>query len=146
MDLEGFLQQHDPQVVIYDIAPPYDANWQLFQHISEMRVMRDRQIVLTSSNARQVEQLAGRREKIYEIVGKPLDLDQIAYRRQRSRTRPPGSIGRVLTPIAAPPVFPRATDCAPCSRAQCGRTPAEIADQATGAGVVFLGQQPDVVA
>jgi len=77
VDLEGFLQQHNPQVVIYDIAPPYEANWQLFQHISEMKVMRDRQIVLTSSNARQVEQLAGRHEKIYEIVGKPLDLDQI---------------------------------------------------------------------
>ena len=77
VDLEGFLQQHNPQVVIYDLAPPYNPNWQLFQHISEMKVMRDRQIVLTSSNARQVEQLAGQHEKIYEIVGKPLDLNQI---------------------------------------------------------------------
>src|SRR4051812_38995275 len=77
VDIEAFLQQHDPQVVIYDIAPPYDANWQLFKHISEMNAMRDRQIVLTSSNAHQVERLAGRHEKIYEIVGKPLDLDQI---------------------------------------------------------------------
>ena len=77
VDLDAFLQQHNPQVVIYDLAPPYDANWQLFQHISEMQVMRDRQIVLTSSNAHQVERLAGRHEKVYEIVGKPLDLDQI---------------------------------------------------------------------
>jgi CheY-like chemotaxis protein len=77
VDVEGFLRQHNPQVVIYDIAPPYDANWQLFQHISEMDVMRERHIVLTSTNARHVERLAGRHERVYEIVGKPLDLDQI---------------------------------------------------------------------
>jgi CheY-like chemotaxis protein len=77
VDVEGFLRQHDPTVVVYDIAPPYDANWQLFQHISGMGAMRDRPVVLTSINARQVEQLAGRNEKVYEVVGKPLDLDEI---------------------------------------------------------------------
>jgi CheY-like chemotaxis protein len=77
VDVDGFLRQHNPQVVIYDIAPPYDANWQLFQHIAEMEVMRDRHIVLTSANAQHVERLAGRHERVYEIVGKPLDLDQI---------------------------------------------------------------------
>src|SRR5690349_6405206 len=58
VDVEGFLRQHQPQVVIYDIAPPYVANWQLLQHICEMDVMQDRQIVLTSTNAKQVERLA----------------------------------------------------------------------------------------
>lgn len=35
VDVAGFLAQHDPAVVIYDIAPPYDANWHLFQCISQ---------------------------------------------------------------------------------------------------------------
>jgi|ERR671935_273118 hypothetical protein len=65
VDVETFLRQHDPSVVVYDIAPPYDANWQLFQHICRMDAMRDRRIVLTSTNARHVEQLAGRNERIY---------------------------------------------------------------------------------
>jgi DNA-binding NtrC family response regulator len=89
VDLEAFLRQHDPSVVVYDIAPPYEANWQLFQHICRMDAMRDRRVVLTSLNARHVEQLAGRNEKIYEVVGKPLDLDQIVQAvREAARARP----------------------------------------------------------
>ena len=30
IDLEAFIRQHDPRVIVYDIAPPYDANWALF--------------------------------------------------------------------------------------------------------------------
>ena len=77
VDLEAFLSQHNPSVVVYDVAPPYEANWQLFQHISRMDSMRHRPIVLTSMNAAQVEKLAGRDQRIYEVVGKPLDLNQI---------------------------------------------------------------------
>ena len=88
VDVEGFLRQHDPQVIVYDIAPPYDANWQLFEHISRMKGMRQRKIVLTSTNPRHVEKLAGRNQTIYEVVGKPLDLDQIVRAvKEASRSR-----------------------------------------------------------
>src|SRR5690242_19370360 len=73
VDVERFLVQHDPDVIVYDIAPPYDANWQLFQHIRRMEAMRNRPVVLTSINPRHVEKLAGRDHRIYEVVGKPLD-------------------------------------------------------------------------
>ena len=39
--------------------------------------MRKRPVVLTSVNPRHVEHLAGRHERVYEVVGKPLDLDEI---------------------------------------------------------------------
>ena len=88
VDVDAFLRQHDPSVIVYDIAPPYDANWQLFQHVCAMERMRSRPVVLTSSNVRHVQQLAGRNEKIYEIVGKPLDLDQIVQAvKEASRLR-----------------------------------------------------------
>jgi CheY-like chemotaxis protein len=77
VNVEDFLRQHNPHVVVYDIAPPYDANWQLFRHIRAMESMRDRRIVLTSINPRRVEELTGVDERVYEVVGKPLDLDQI---------------------------------------------------------------------
>src|SRR3954464_2149864 len=51
VNVDAFLQQHDPAVVVYDIAPPYDANWKLFEHICRMPTMRQRPIVITSTNA-----------------------------------------------------------------------------------------------
>jgi CheY-like chemotaxis protein len=88
VDVDVFLTQHDPHVVVYDIAPPYDGNWNLFRHLSGRPGMRGRSIVLTSTNARQVEQLAGRDLRIYEIVGKPYDLDQVVQAvREAARSR-----------------------------------------------------------
>jgi DNA-binding NtrC family response regulator len=77
VDVESFLRQHNPQVVVYDIAPPYDANWRLFQHICAMDAMKGRQIVISSINPRQVEEMVGRSQTVYEVVGKPLDPDRI---------------------------------------------------------------------
>jgi DNA-binding NtrC family response regulator len=88
VDLESFIRQHDPRVVVYDIAPPYDANWALFQHVCRMDVMRDRQYVVTSANAKQVESLAAG-QPVYEIVGKPYDLDRLVHAvKEASRARP----------------------------------------------------------
>ena len=42
VDLENFLKQHNPDVIVYDIAPPYDANWQLFLHIRSLEAMQGR--------------------------------------------------------------------------------------------------------
>jgi DNA-binding NtrC family response regulator len=77
LDLERFVQQHEPGVVVYDIAPPYDANSQLFEHLRRMPVMNGRQFVITSTNARQVERLVAASTPVYEVVGKPYDIDQI---------------------------------------------------------------------
>jgi DNA-binding NtrC family response regulator len=88
VDIEGFVRQHDPRVIVYDIAPPYDANVQLFRHICRMEVMKNRPVVLTSVNAKHVEQLVKGNEKVYEVVGKPLDLDQIVRAvREAARAR-----------------------------------------------------------
>ena len=43
MDFESVVRQHDPNVIVYDIAPPYDANWTLFQHLSAIPSLAGRQ-------------------------------------------------------------------------------------------------------
>ena len=54
-----------------------------------MQVMKERPIVLTSINARHVENLAGRNERVYEVVGKPMDMDAIVRAvKEASRSRP----------------------------------------------------------
>jgi CheY-like chemotaxis protein len=89
IDLENFLKQHNPNVIVYDIAPPYDANWQLFLHIRSLEAMQGRKIVLTAMNKKHVEALAGRDETIYEIVGKPYDLNRIVRAvKEAARHRP----------------------------------------------------------
>jgi len=88
-DLDHLIQQHQPTVIVYDIAPPYDANWKLFQHVAAMPVMKGRQFVLTSTNRAHVEKIAGPQEHIYEVVGKPFDLAEIATAvKQAVRVRP----------------------------------------------------------
>jgi DNA-binding NtrC family response regulator len=76
-DIEGFVRQHQPKVVVYDIAPPYEENWRLFEHVRGLDVMANRPFVITSVNPRHVQSLVGRDERVYEVVGKPVDLDQI---------------------------------------------------------------------
>ena len=89
VDVEDLVDQHQPRVIVYDIAPPYEANWRLFQHIAEMPVMANRQFVITSTNARHVEGLAGPQQHVYEIVGKPFDLGQIVQAvKEALRVRP----------------------------------------------------------
>src|SRR4051812_1842757 len=89
IELDAFVTQHDPRVIVYDIAPPYDANWRLFEHVSSRPVMEGRQFVLTATNATHVERLAGPHRTVYEVVGKPLDLDEIVRAvKEASRARP----------------------------------------------------------
>ena len=76
-DFSGFLAEHDPQVIIYDIPPPYDRSWLFLEHLRGLPVMNGRRFVLTSTNPVRVQQIAEAREAILEIIGKPYDLQMI---------------------------------------------------------------------
>ena len=76
VDLEAFMRQHQPAVIVYDIAIPYEQNWRLFEHIRAAPACRGVSFVVTTTNAKHVRELAGDQE-VYEIVGKPYDLDAI---------------------------------------------------------------------
>jgi CheY-like chemotaxis protein len=76
VDLEAFMRQHQPRVIVYDIALPYEQNWRLFEHIRSAPACEGVAFVVTTTNERHVRKLAGD-EKIHEIVGKPYDLEQI---------------------------------------------------------------------
>lgn len=77
MNLDGFMKQHKPDALIYDIAPPYDQNWAFFEHLRETGVIKDVPVVLTSTNVRSVRALVGEVPDIHEIIGKPYDLNEL---------------------------------------------------------------------
>jgi hypothetical protein len=76
-DFSGFLSEHDPKVVIYDIPPPYDRSWLFFEHLKGLPTMKGREFVLTSTNPARVQQVAQPDQPVHEIIGKPYDLQII---------------------------------------------------------------------
>ena len=88
VSLVDFVNEHEPDVVIYDVVPPYERSWRFLEHLRET-TLRNRRFVITSSNPRRAAELAGTAEDIYEIVGKPYDLDLIVDAvREASKARP----------------------------------------------------------
>ena len=88
LNLRDFITQHDPCVIVYDLVPPYDRNSMFLEHLRSDGLLRGRQFVITSANAAQAEAVLGTSEHVYEIVGKPLDLDQILMAvREASKAR-----------------------------------------------------------
>ena len=71
-----YLAQHDPAVIIYDIAIPYDKNWTFLRLLLDSESMRGRKIVLTTTNKKRLEELVGPTDA-FEIVGKPYDLENV---------------------------------------------------------------------
>jgi DNA-binding NtrC family response regulator len=89
LDIEAFIRQHQPEVIVYDVAPPYDENWRLFEHVRGLAAVQRCRFVITSTNPAHLERLAGRDERIYEVVGRPLDLDAIVTAvKEAVRARP----------------------------------------------------------
>jgi len=72
------MDRNDPAVVVYDIAAPYEENWTMFQQL-RATAMRECRFVITSANPGRVQRLAGRDERIFELVDQPLDLDNIVH-------------------------------------------------------------------
>jgi CheY-like chemotaxis protein len=76
VDLDAFLELHTPDVVIYDVAVPYHANWQLFLHLRQRPPLKGLPVIITTTNAAHLRPLSGS-EPVHEVVGKPYDLQQL---------------------------------------------------------------------
>ena len=77
IDIEGLIRQHQPDVIIYDVAPPYDKNWLELQHICTMPALRSLKFIITTTNVKHLREVAGQDPELFEIVGKPYDLGLI---------------------------------------------------------------------
>jgi DNA-binding NarL/FixJ family response regulator len=87
--LHDFIEEHQPKVIIYDIAAPYDQSWRYLERLRAAPFMADRHIVLTSPNVAKALEGVDRPERVFEIVGKPYDIDALVdVVRQSARARP----------------------------------------------------------
>lgn len=87
--LVEFVSEHDPDVIVYDVAPPYEQSWRFLEHIRQTPQMARRKFVITSANIDRVREVVGADERVFEIVGKPYDLHDLTEAvRQAVRARP----------------------------------------------------------
>ena len=76
LDLIEFIESHAPSVIVYDISPPYDANWTFLRLVRSAEAVKTRRFILTTTNKPALDNLVGETEAI-EIIGKPYDLLQV---------------------------------------------------------------------
>jgi DNA-binding response OmpR family regulator len=77
IDFEKYMAKHNPEVVIFDLSPPYDENWHFFKTMRDAKVMTKRGIVLTTTNKNRLDEVLGEDSFALEVVGRPYDLQQI---------------------------------------------------------------------
>ncbi|HJU65274.1 MAG TPA: hypothetical protein VJ596_06325 [Gemmatimonadaceae bacterium] len=76
-NVDSFLEQHDPKVIVYDVAPPYDMNWRFLDHLRTATGFQGRRFVLTSVNVDRVQEIVGTDESVYEVVGEAEDIAEV---------------------------------------------------------------------
>ena len=76
LDLVDFINHHTPAVIVYDISPPYDANWRFLRLVLSSEPLRRCEFVITTTNKPALERLVGDNEAL-EIIGKPYDLQRV---------------------------------------------------------------------
>ena len=76
LDLVAFIKHHAPAVIVYDISPPYDANWTFLRLVRNLEPVKGRPFVITTTNKPVLDKLVGETDAL-EVIGKPYDLDQV---------------------------------------------------------------------
>jgi hypothetical protein len=73
LDLPGFLSEHDPPLIVWDIAVPLDENWIYCQTVMAHPCARGRRFILTTGNLPALHRLDTRVQAI-EFLGTPSDV------------------------------------------------------------------------
>jgi DNA-binding response OmpR family regulator len=94
VDFDKYIAEHNPEVVIFDLSPPYTENWDFCKTLRDGKAMEGRGVVLTTTNKKRLDETVGEDSNAFEIVGKPYDLNQItvgihaAWKRAREAQHP----------------------------------------------------------
>ena len=77
VDFGKYMDKHNPEVVIFDLSPPYEENWRFFKTMRDAATMKGRGVVLTTTNKARLDEVLGEDSHALEVVGRPKDLQQI---------------------------------------------------------------------
>jgi hypothetical protein len=77
VDFGRYMDKHNPEVVIFDLSPPYDENWQFYKTMRDSETMAGRGTVLTTTNKDRLDEVLGENSYALEVVGRTKDLGEI---------------------------------------------------------------------
>ena len=77
VNFDKYITRHNPEVVIFDISPPYDENWAFFKTMRDSPAMHGRGVVLTTTNKARLDEVLGEDSFSLEVVGRAKDLEEI---------------------------------------------------------------------
>lgn len=77
VDVLEFVETHQPDVVIYDVALPYEENWRFLRLLQSSDALKKLKWVITTTHKQRLRELVGECGEVYEVVGKPYDVQQI---------------------------------------------------------------------
>ena len=75
--IEDFLAQERPDVILWDVALPYAPNWAYLKHILGRRDLRLPPLLVTTTNRAALYEMTGETVEVFEIVGRPFDLEAL---------------------------------------------------------------------
>jgi DNA-binding NtrC family response regulator len=74
-DVVAFIAQHAFDVAVWDVAPPYDHNWNFLKLVR--KAFPELPFVVTTTNKSGLDKMVGQKTETIELLGKPYDLEQI---------------------------------------------------------------------
>src|SRR6476469_7306393 len=77
IDFGKSMEKHNPELVIFDLSPPYDENWSFFKTMRDAKTMQGRGVVLTTTNKNRLDEVLGEDSHALEVVGRAKDLQEI---------------------------------------------------------------------
>jgi len=77
VDVLDFVAQHEPDVIVFDVALPYEENWTFLRLLQSSESLRGVGWVITTTHGARLRELVGEVGQVFEVVGKPYDLHQI---------------------------------------------------------------------
>ena len=77
LDLVAFADEHDPDVIVYDLPRPYENHWNFLRLMKETNSLKDRAWVVTTTDKQALLAAVGAASVVEIIVGQPFGASDV---------------------------------------------------------------------